>query len=184
MAVKNGDYIRTLPDIGARLYEALQDLEQRHLTLAQQVNGSGEGQPSAPPAPNTLTVTAKNGHFQAAIQDNGPIYRGIQYHLEHADNPHFINPHVEHLGPSRNANLFLGSATRYFRAYSSYSSSPPSAPVYHGGQAKPMPVTGGGFVGPPPFLDSQGSGTGAAGVGLSGPGPVPFRSVSGVAPKR
>ena len=181
MAIRNLDYIRNQDP---RLYEALQDIVQQHATLAQQVNGNPTGNPVAPPAPGGVTVQAQNGHFQVSIQDGGEIYRGIQYHVEHADNPHFTNSHTEHLGATRNANLFLGNATRYFRAYSSYGSSPASAPVYHGSPVQPIAVAGGGSVGPPAFLPSQGSGTGTPGQGLSGPGPVPFRSVTGAPPIR
>jgi hypothetical protein len=181
MSIRNLDYLRGKDP---RLYEALQDIVLAHQNLAQQVNGNSTGQPQAPPPPAGVTVQAANGHFQVAIQDRGDIYRGIHYHVEHADNPHFTNSHTEHLGPTRNANLFLGNSTRYFRVYSSYASSPPSAAVYHGGPLTPAAVAGGGTVGPPPFLPSEGSGTGAAGQGLSGPGPVPFRSATGAPPIR
>ena len=180
--IKNGDWIRANMD--PRVYEALQDLDQRHQTLAQQVNGNSTGQPSAPPAIQSLKVTAANGHFTAAITDNGPIYRGIQYYLEHADNPNFSNAQQIHLGDVRNHTVFLGNVTRYWRAYSSYSSSPSGAPVYHGSQVRPAAVSGGGTISGPPFQVSQGSGTGSPGVGLSGPGPIPFRSAKGVPPVR
>ena len=74
--------------------------------------------------------------------------------------------------------------TRYFRAYSAYASSAAGPPVYFGGVGAPLPVAGGGPVGGPAFLPSQGSGTGAPGEGLSGPGPVPFRSTTGAPPVR
>lgn len=181
MAVRNLEYLRSKDP---RLFEALQDIIKNHANLAQQVNGNSSGQPLPPPSVGGMLVQAQNGHFQISIQDSGQIYRGIQYHVEHADNPHFINSHTVHLGPRRNENLFLGNTTRYFRAYSSYDSSPPSAPVYHGSQVQPIAVSGGGSVGPPDFLPSEGSGTGQPGQGLSGPGPVPFRSPNGVPPIR
>lgn len=185
----NLDWLRTVtpkdaPDLGARLYETISALNQKHETLAQQVNGNGKGQPAAPPGIAGLTVSASAGHFTAAISDPNPIYRGIQYFIEHADNPHFVNPVVEDLGQSRNWHDFLGNTTRYFRAYSSYASSPPGAPVYHGTQVAPIAVQGGGTVGAPAFLASQGSGTGAPGQGLTGPGIIPFRSANGKPPVR
>lgn len=189
MAVPNLDYIRTLatpelPDLGAKLYEALNYLNNQSQTLAQQTNANGRGQPVPPAGIAGLKVTAQNGHFSAEITDPNPIYRGVNYWLEHADNPHFINPIVEDLGQTRNWHDFLGSTTRYFRAYSSYASSAPSAPAYHGSQVTPLPVSGGGAIGGGPTATAQGSGTGAPGVGLQGPGLIPFRSATGAAPVR
>lgn len=189
MSYRNRDFLRNLaaPGLdafGARIVEALDDIDGSNSNLAQQVNGNATGNPKAPAAIARLDVTAQNGHFQIAITDNSPIFRDIHYWVEHADNVHFISPHVIHMGQSRNFNLFLGNVTRYFRAYSSYASSPPSAPAYHGGRAQPVAVTGGGSVGGPAFLPSQGSGTGLAGTGLQGPGTVPFRSANGAAPSR
>lgn len=187
--IRNLDYLRSLaskdfPDLGAKLYEALTDLNQQHQNLVQQVNGNGSGQPAAPPQINGLSVTAQNGHFSIAIQDNNDIYRDVHYYVEHADNPAFTNPQVIHLGHTRNHTFFAGNVTRYFRAYSAYASSPAGKAVYHGSQVAPLPVSGGGAIGGPSYTDSQGSGTGAAGQGLSGPGPVPFRTSNGVPPKR
>lgn len=187
--IKNQDLIRQLasPELGAfgsRILEALQGLDQQHQNLAQQVNGNSTGQPSAPPQIAGLTVKAQNGHFTASITDNAPIFRGIQYYIEHADNPHFINRMVVHLGDSRDWQGFMGNVTRYFRAYSSYSSSPSSPPAYHGGAGQPRAVTGGGTIGGPSFQDSQGSGTGGPGQGLQGPGQIPFRSANGAPPPR
>jgi hypothetical protein len=185
VAVRNLDFIRSMPDIGAKLYETLSDLNAQHQTLAQQVNGSGVSQPAAPASINALTVTGQNGHFNVAITDNNPVYRDVHYWLEHADNPHFVNAHVVHMGQSRNTNLFLGNVTRYFRAYSSYASSPPSTPAYHGtATGAPLPVSGGGAVGGPNFTQSQSSGTGQPGQLLQGPGTEPFRSQNGAPPKR
>ena len=189
MKIPHLDYIRTLstpefPDLGARLYEALHAIQGQASTTESQANLNPTGNPAAPPPLDGIKVSGQNGHFQIAIQHSAPIYRGVRYFVEHADNPHFTNPHVIALGESRNHSVFLGNVTRYFRAYTSYASSPPSEPTYHGSSAAPTPVLGGGSVGGPAFQPSQGSGTGAAGVGLSGPGPIPFRSVSGAPPTR
>lgn len=188
MAIRNLDYLRSLaseqfPDLGAKLYEALQDLNQQHQTLAQQTNGNGQGEPVPPPAISGLRVTGANGHFSASIQDGGQIYRDVHYYLEHSADPHFSNPTVIHLGHSRNHNIFLGNVTRYWRAYSAYASSSPGAPAYHGGTI-PIGVAGGGSVAGPVFLPSEGSGTGTPGQGLQGPGKIPFRAVDGIPPTR
>lgn len=190
MNVRHLDYLRSLDpknlpgDFGAKLVEALVSIQTQATNLEQQTNGNPKGQPNHPPQINGLNVQAQNGHFQISIVDNNPIYRDVHYYLEHADNPNFTNPHVIHLGHTRNHNLFLGSVTRYFRAYSSYASSAPGAPVYHGTQTQPAAVSGGGSVGGPSFLTSQGSGTGRAGQGLQGPGTIPFRTATGAPPTR
>jgi hypothetical protein len=187
--IKNLDFIRNMatpdmPDLGAKLYEALKSIEVSHNNIAQQVNANSTGNPEPPPAVDGLKVTGQNGHFSAAITDNNPVYRGVNYFLEHASNPQFTDPTVVNLGATRNHDMFLGNVQRYFRAYSSYSSSAPSRAAYHGTEVDPMPVVGGGSVGGPAFQSSQGSGTGAPGQGLSGPGPVPFRSTTGIPPVR
>lgn len=189
MDIKNLPYIRGLaskdfPDLGPKLAEALQSIAQSSANVAQQLNGNGTGNPQPPPAVNGLKVTGQNGHFNIAIQDGGKIFRDVHYYVAHADNPHFTNASVIHMGHSRNHNVFLGNVSRYWMAYSAYASSAPNQPVYHGSQTNPLAVAGGGDIGGPEFLPSEGSGTGPAGVGRSGPGPVPFRSATGAAPIR
>ena len=189
MNLPNLDYFRSLkidgaPDFGARMYEFAKAIVSQSRTTEQQTNVNAQGQPQPPPQVNGLNVQGQNGHFSVAITDNNPIYRGIQYYVEHDTSPNFSNPTTVHIGDSRNANLFLGSGTRYWRAYSAYASSAPSAPVYHGSSVNPTAVDAGGSIGGPASIPSQGSGTGAVGVGLSGPGPVPFRSNTGAPPSR
>ena len=181
MAIRNLDYIR---EKDPRLYEALADLERQQANITQQANGNVTGHPAPPPPIDGLKVAGSNGHFSIAIQDQTPSFRGVNYYVEHADNPNFTNPHVIELGAARNHNVFLGNVTRYWRAYSAYSSSEPSAPAYQGDASTPLPVAGGGAIPGPEFLPSEGSGTGAPGQGLAGPGILPWRSLSGLAPVR
>jgi len=192
MSFRNADFLRNLSldaegrlpaDFGARLYEALIDLDSQNGIVEQQTNSNTKGRPPAPPAISGLTVTAQNGHFDIAISDRNPIYAGINYFAVHADNPHFTNPTVIDMGQSRNHNIFLGNVTRYWGAYSSYSSSLASPTVFHGG-IKPRAVTGGGSVGGPAFQSGQGTGTSPPGVGFQGPGVAPFRSTNGRPPTR
>lgn len=188
--IRNLDFIRSLPpgvtlqELGTRLYEALSDVDAQQKTIAQQTNANPTGQPLPPPAIDGLTVTGQNGSFHVQIQHGGEFYRGVQYHVEHADNPSFQKPHTIDLGSSREHTVFLGNGTHYWRAFAAYGSSPAGPPAYHGGPHSPQPVSGGGIVGPPAFLDPQGSGTGAPGEGLSGPGPIPFRTSTGRPPIR
>ena len=179
--------VRNLQEIRSRdpkLYEALTDIINAHLNIAQQVNGNSTGAPAPPPAISNLSVKAQNGHFTASITDNGQIYRGIQYYIEHADNPQFTDAQRVHLGDSRDHQMFLGNVTRYFRAYSSYSASAPSSPVFHGDSSSPLPVSGGGAIGGPAFQTSQASGTGFPGQGATGPGPIHYRTANGAPPVR
>lgn len=187
--IPNLDLLRSItlpdrPDFGARLVEALQVIQSAHNNVEQQTNSNSTGQPEPPGQINGVSVTAQNGQFNVAITDNNNIYRGVKYFVEHDDNPNFTNPQIVDMGTTRNANLFLGNTTRYFRAYSSYGQSGASDAVYHGEQTNPTPVTGGGSIGGPAFQVSQGAGTGAAGEGLKGPGPAPYRSNDGKPPTR
>lgn len=188
MQIPNLPFLKTAspshPDYGVKLVEALQAVAKQASNTEQQGNLNPSGQPIAPPPINGVKVTGRNGHFNIAIQDgNSNLYRDVHYWAEHSESPNFTNPVVIHMGQSRNYNEFLGNTTRYWRAYSSYSSSPPSSPAYHGSAAQPLPVTGGGSVGGPAFQDSQGSGTGQPGQGLQGPGVIPFRG-TGLPPVR
>ena len=187
LSLKNLDYIRQAdhwtPDLGAKLAELLQSFGTGVNNLEAQTNGNVQGPPQPPQKIDDLKVTAQNGHFSVAITDNSKLYRGIRYYLEHSDSPHFTNPITVEMGTTRNANLFLGNVNRYFRAYSAYGPSAPNDPVYHGG-TQPQMVSGGGIVGGPPVVDSQGSGTGPAGAGLEGPGKIPWRSGNGAPPTR
>lgn len=193
LTVSNLDWLRKLSpqsfedlhQLGPKLFQALQSIQTAHNNVELQTNTNSTAEPTSPPQIDNLHVTSSNGHFQVAITDNSEIYRGINYFVEHADNPNFTNAvQTQASGTAkRNHNEYLGNTTRYFRAYSAYGTGPASKAVYHGG-AQPVAVIGGGSVGGPSFLASQGSGTGAAGQGLVGNGPVQFRSSTGVPPVR
>ncbi len=188
LITKNLSYLRTLstpdmPDLGARLYETLSAMNQQHQNLAMQTTGNSTGTPQTPPQVNGVSVTGSGGMLHVAVQDNNEIYRGINYYAVHADNPNFTNPQIVDMGSSRNVSIPVGNQSRYAYVYSAYGNTGPSAPVYHGG-ATPIAVHAGSFNDAPSFPDSQGSGTGPAGLGHSGPGNVPFRSATGVPPVR
>jgi hypothetical protein len=181
--IRNLDFLRDLPEFGPRLYEALSDLDGKIETVASQTNTNTQGPPKPPPAPDAVDVTGRDGYLHVSITDNNTIFRGIEYWVEHADNPHFTNPQVVAMHGARNTTIPVGNQSRYVRVFSSYPFSVRSEPVYYGGLL-PISVNGGGSGPGPEFLPSQGSGTGAAGEGLSGPGPIPFRSVTGAPPIR
>lgn len=183
MQIPNLEYFRNAkaddPQFPRRLAETLKALQDGTNITEKQGNLNPAGQPDPPPDIQGLKVKAENGHFQFAIQDANPnLRRGVSYFIEHSAFPDFRDSHTIKIGEARNHNEFFGNATRYFRAASAYGSSPPSRWAYHGSATSPTAVNGGGSVGAPPFLASHGSGTGAPGQGMSGPGPVPERTAA------
>jgi len=140
------------------LDQALSDLEQRIDTLAGQLAANPHGVVVAPPDISALTVLASNGIFDIQIQDNAPVNRGINYFVEYSTTANFAQPHAVDLGASRSYRATWGSVTLYFRAYSQYPTSSPSATIYFGPANAPTAVVGGGAAGPAPQA-STGSGT-------------------------
>jgi hypothetical protein len=189
--IRNLAYLRsTAPaeagkEYGGRLYEALHDINSAISNHIQQTNGNPIGEPQPPPSPMGIQVTARDGWMHVAMNDQGPLYRGVQYWVAHADNPQFTNAvHTQASGTElRNHTEFIGNQTRYVQAYKSYPWSGPTEPVIHGG-ATPIAVVGGGTSPGPLYLPSQGTGTSTAGQITTGPGPVAFRSSTGVPPTR
>lgn len=177
--IRNLPKLRSMPIYGQYLYEALTDLDRNSSNVEQQVNGNSSGQVQPPPSIQGLNVTAADGIFEASVAHSSNFYRGVRYYLEHADNPQFTNSHTVPMGDSRNWRGSLGSVGRYFRAYASYTNSGVGAPVYFGG-SQPQYVDGSVSNGGqgPAFHASQGSGTGAPGQGLSGPGPTQYRGAN------
>jgi hypothetical protein len=115
--------------------------------------------PATPaPAPTqiaSLNVQAGNGWFDIGITDPSNQRPGLFYFAESDVTPGFSNPRVYFLGASRNLYVQLGNQTLYWRAYSQYIGSQPSAPITFG--SPPTAVAGGGATGPAP-QPSQGSG--------------------------
>jgi hypothetical protein len=185
LAWLKGLVVPGIQDFGVKMGELVQSVVQGTNNIEQQTNSNATGDPPPPPPINSLNVTAANGHFQLSIDHSGAqIYRGVNYFAEHSATAGFSDPHIIDMGTSRNYNLFLGNATRYFRAYAAYPGSGPNQMVYHGSQVAPLAVTGGGSIPGPTFAASQGSGTGAAGQPHSGFGPVPYRTSTGAPPIR
>jgi hypothetical protein len=147
------------------LYESLKQVvgAVNSLGVATGVDPSGA---IAPPSQiGGVSVVAADGIFDIAITDNSPVRRGIFYFAESDTSPAFTAPHVYFLGSSRNLRVSLGNQTLYWRAYSQYTGSTPSAPVAFG--TPPTSVVGGGSAGPAP-QPSAGSGTATAQQGGSG----------------
>lgn len=152
-----------------KLAEALDDILGHINTTMTQTNSSPNGQVTPPPTPNSLVVNGAHGIFDAAISDNSSeVNRGINYFLEYSKSPSFSAPTQISLGPSRNWRGHLGNQTLYWRANSSYLTSPRSDHAYHGTQTQPVAVSGGGVNTGPELSPSQGSGTSAGGTGSDG----------------
>jgi hypothetical protein len=191
LKIRNLDYLRATDPAtagtgyGARLYEALQDFNSAISNHLSQTNGNATGEPQPPPSPMGVQVTARDGYLHVALNDQGPLFRGVQYWVQHASTPAFTDAiHTQASGTElRNHTEFIGNQTRYVRAYKSYPWSAPTDPIIYGG-AMPIAVVGGGSVAGPLFLPPQGTGTSPQGGAVSGPGIVPFRSSTGVPPSR
>ncbi len=156
-------------------YEALVRIVTAINQLGQRTGADPAGLTAAPQSIGSFSVMAANGLFDLAIVDNSPVNRGIYYFAEFDTSPAFPRPRVVPMGPSRNATIFLGNQTLYWRAYSQYPGSPISAKVNFGNP--PAAVVGGG-VAAPPLQPSQGSGSGAGGGfgdGSGGQGSAHFR---------
>lgn len=191
LKIRNLDYLRTTDpatagkEYGPRLYEAFQDFNTYVSNHLQQTNGNPTGEPQPPHPSLGIQVTTQDGWMHVALNDQGPLYRGVRYWIAHADNPNFNNAvHTQASGTElRNHTEFIGNQTRYVMAYKSYPWSAPTQPVIHGG-ATPIAVQGGGSSPGPLWLPSEGTGTGAQNQLPSGPGPIPFRSSTGIPPVR
>ena len=143
-----------------RLLETILALSQHVENLSNNSVASTQSDYPAPSNIGAVNVTAADGIHDVKITDNAVIRRGVNYFLEYATEPHFTNPIVVHIGTSRNWRGYLGNLTTYWRAYSQYPGSKPSAPVYFGGST-PTQVIGGGSAGPT-LQSSSGSGTAAS----------------------
>jgi hypothetical protein len=137
------------------LYETLVKIVSA-VNATSQSAGVDPANPSPAPTPIALVqVQAANGWFDLAITDPGASRPGLFYFAESDGTPAFSAPRVYFLGASRNLYVQLGNQTLYWRAYSQYVGSLPSAPVAYG--TPPIAVVGGGASGPTP-LPSSGSG--------------------------
>jgi hypothetical protein len=167
LSQKGAGYLRRNNIVDPNLRQALDDLASQIANVGAQVNAATQGNTLAPPQISSLSVTAAGGIFDAVIQDNNPVSRGIEYFLEYSLTP--VGPWtVVSLGPSRGPwRGTLGNQTLYWRGYSQYPTSAPSAVVYFGGAANPTAVVGGGTAAGPAPQPSAGSGT-APTNGLSG----------------
>lgn len=139
---------------------------------AQNAGVSPTGSVAAPEPPAALSVATAGETVHISVTDNARLNRGINYFTEIGVNdPSFRQPIVKHHGTSRTPEPFTlptkdgsgNTISYYFRSYSQYPGSPPSArTVFNNGAA----VTLGGTT-ELDLLPSAGSGT-ASGNGTQG----------------
>jgi hypothetical protein len=152
------------------LYEALTRIVDAVNQLGKATGADPSGDRTPPADIGSITVTAQDGLFEIAIVDKSAVTRPINYFVEYDASPNFPTPKVLPLGPTRNARIFLGNVTLYWRSYSQYLGSNPSRPVAYG--SPPLAVAGGGALAGPAQQPSQGSGTASGEQGGSGFGKV------------
>jgi hypothetical protein len=147
------------------VYESLQQIVSAINALGRATGVDPSGSIAQPDRIGGISVVAANGIFDIAITDNSAVHRGIYYFAESDTSPNFTAPRVWFMGSSRNLRVALGNLTLYWRGYSQYIGSTPSAPVTFG--SPPTAVVGGGSAGPTLQL-SSGSGTATGQQGGSG----------------
>jgi hypothetical protein len=149
------------------LYETLTKLVASVNATSQRA-GVDPATPAPAPTPiASISVQASNGWFDIAITDPSNSRPGLFYFAESDVTPAFSAPRVYFMGASRNLYLQLGNQTLYWRGYSQYIGSLPSAPVSFG--SPPIAVVGGGSSGPAP-QPSTGSGALVSGFAPGGNG--------------
>jgi hypothetical protein len=144
-----------LKDRDPYLYETLVKIVAAVNATGQRAGVDPSTPAPAPPPIASIAVQASNGWFDISITDPSNARPGLFYFAESDTTPAFGAPRVYFMGASRNMYVQLGNQTLFWRAYSQYVGSLPSAPVTFG--APPIAVAGGGATGPAP-LPSTGSG--------------------------
>lgn len=189
--ITGGDFLTEQFQKDVRTGQFLQRILNGINQVGQAVGADPIGETSPPAGPNGVTVKANGEMVHVAITDNSPLNRGVQYLTEYATEPNFLQPWVIDHGSSRNHTITLptktdgGTATHnwYFRSYSQYAGSKPSAPVTYGGAASPTAIalTGSTELTLPP---SNGSGTGSPNGSQGGSGLGKYATRAAQGPKR
>lgn len=157
---RNRSVIRSGKATGAHMQEALDDLQNQIHLMAQQTNANPTGSVQAPPQISSVSVSfPAPGVHQVSIQDNNPVSRGIVYHFEASTTADFSQPILVQSGPSRDHVNFYGKGPLFWRGFSQYPASPPSAPVYLGTPTSPTAADAGGAIARTGDLGGSGSGS-------------------------
>jgi hypothetical protein len=127
-----------LKDRDPYLYETLTKIVSA-VNSASQAAGVDSSTPSPAPTPVvSISVQASNGWFDVAITDPSDARPGLFYFAESDTTPSFSAPRVYFLGASRNLYVQLGNQTLYWRAFSQYLGSMPSASRTFGAPRPPL----------------------------------------------
>lgn len=161
-ALKNLDWVRKLQipgveNAGARFHELFDSIRTNFNTLESQTNSNLQGNPGPPPAIDGFTVSPHPSGVDISIQHNGEFYRGVNYEVDYADNPHFQGARTQHIGQSRNAIIPVGPWNGFYQVRASYPTGQSTTPVIFGGPTPQM--VRGGSVSQVNFLPSEGAGT-------------------------
>ena len=135
------------------------------------------GHIAAPDPPQSINVSAGSDHIHVTLTDNSQRSRALNYFVEWANEPNFLQPNVEHLGASRGRIFALPAndansnpISYYFRAYSmQLGAKKASAPIYYGTNLNPTAVTLSGSS-TLAILPSTGAGTASTSGQVSGQG--------------
>ena len=152
--------LRQTPIIGKYLRTALQRIQDGMNNLGSHIGVDPTGVLPAPNPPNGINIATDGSNLvHATITDNSEKQKNSRYFVEWADNPGFLNSHVEDYGASRGRVLSVPQGQYYFRAYKQLPWSTASEKVNHGGdQPAPVVINSGSTL---TLLPSQGSGTAA-----------------------
>ena len=163
---KELNFIRQIPTIGNYLGDALQRIVKGVNLTGQHIGLDPAGVLPAPNPIQQLDVkTNGTGLVHATITDHNEISKNLNYFIEYANEPSFLQPHVVHLGASRSMPPLQLPAMDdngnpqnfYFQAYSQYPGSHPGPKIMHGGTT-PAAINPGGTQ-QMTLLPSTGSGT-------------------------
>ena len=150
----------------SRLYESLVSIRDGLRLVAQETGVSGNPL-DTPPKISQLQVTASNGFFSIAIIDPAGTQQpnlGLHYFLQYSVDAGFTQSQQLPEQTSRNATIFLGNLTLFWRVASQFRNSSLSPWVYLGGTT-PTSITG-GSASSPTLPPSQGGGSGGGGGGF------------------
>jgi len=172
------DQLKRMPIFGRYLFRALSGLQDGINNLAVNIAADATKNLPPPPPPQKIDVKTDNkGFVHAVITDHGQIRRGINYFVEYANEPTFLQPHVKSLHASRTMEQIALPALHddgvtpqrwYFRTYSQYPHGKASAKILFGGDTATAVNPGGTQA--LTLLPSTGSGTAPANGQSAGQG--------------
>jgi hypothetical protein len=150
MALDLGQFLTELKNNSPRMGTMIQQIVDAVNQVAQSAGVDATQYAATPSAPNAINVAAGSDHVHVTITDNTARTRAHNYFVEwSANDPNFLAPNVEHLGPGRGRVLALPAKngagdviSYYFRTYkATLSGKSASKKVTFGGSIAPTAVT-------------------------------------------